>query len=75
MNIPLSNLKSLCFFVSLISLTSPSYAYLDPGTGSIVIQSIVAGAAITLSFLSIYWQKIKSFFEKKEKSIDSKEEK
>jgi hypothetical protein len=37
-------------------------AYLDPGTGSILLQSIlalVAGAAVTLK---LYWGKLKSFF-------------
>ena len=37
-------------------------AYLDPGTGSILLQSIlalVAGAAVTLR---LYWGKLKSFF-------------
>lgn len=37
-------------------------AYLDPGTGSIMLQSIlalVAGTAVTLKF---YWAKVKGFF-------------
>jgi hypothetical protein len=37
-------------------------AYLDPGTGSILLQGIlalIAGAAFTLK---LYWTKVKSFF-------------
>jgi hypothetical protein len=37
-------------------------AYLDPGTGSILLQSIlalVAGAAVTLK---LYWGKLKGYF-------------
>jgi hypothetical protein len=37
-------------------------AYLDPGTGSIILQSIVAGFFGALVVLKIYWTKITSFF-------------
>lgn len=40
----------------------PAYAYLDPGTGSLIIQVVVAallGAAFTAK---IYWKNIKTFF-------------
>ena len=70
MNISISNLKFLCLIVGLISYTTPTYAYLDPGTGSILIQGLIGGLAIVMSFLSIYWQKVKAFFTKKEPDID-----
>ena len=41
---------------------SDAYAYLDPGTGTIILQSLVGvliGVAITLK---IYWFKIKEKF-------------
>jgi len=28
-------------FTSLISYTSPAYAYLDPGTGSMLVQGLI----------------------------------
>lgn len=37
----------------------PAHAYLDPGTGSILLQStlaLIAGAAVTLK---LYWSKLK----------------
>jgi hypothetical protein len=70
MNISISNLKFLCLIISLISYTSPAYAYLDPGTGSMLIQGLIAGFAMIISFLSIYWQKVKAFFVKQESDID-----
>ena len=70
MNMSVSNLKFLCLVVSLISYTSPAYAYLDPGTGSMLLQGLIAGLAVIMSFLSIYWQKVKSFFIKKEPGTD-----
>ncbi len=42
--------------------TSPAYAYLDPGTGSIILQALLGGAAGALIAGRLYWSKIKSFF-------------
>ena len=71
MNISELNLKLLCLIVGLISYTSPAYAYLDPGTGSMLLQGLLAGLAVFISVLSIYWQKVKSFFVKKELDTDT----
>ncbi len=71
MNMSVSNLKLLCLIVGLISYTSPAYAYLDPGTGSMLLQGLIAGLAAIISVLSIYWQKVKSFFVKKELDTDT----
>ena len=70
MKISVSNLKFLCFVVGLISYTSPAYAYLDPGTGSMLLQGLIGGLAVTISVLSIYWQKVKAFFVKQEPDTD-----
>ena len=70
MNMPVSNLKFLCLIIGLISYTSPAYAYLDPGTGSILLTGLIAGLAAIISFLSIYWQKAKAFFVKQEPDTD-----
>ena len=39
-------------------------AYLDPGTGSIILQSLVAGFFGALVVIKIYWAKITGFFRK-----------
>ena len=41
--------------------SSPSYAYLDPGTGSIILQSVLAGIAVAIGFVRLYWQRFKAF--------------
>ena len=41
--------------------SAPVYAYLDPGTGSIILQSVLAGIAVAIRFLRLYWYKFKSF--------------
>ena len=44
-----------------IVLAEPSYAYLDPGTGSIILQSLLAGIAVTIGVLRLYWHRCKAF--------------
>jgi hypothetical protein len=74
MNFPLKNVNFLILILGLISYTSPVYAYLDPGTGSLLLQGLIGGMAVAMSFLSIYWQKVKAFFSKKEVDSDSEED-
>lgn len=64
MRIPLKNLNFLWLILGLTSYSSPVLAYLDPGTGSILIQGLIGGFAATIAFGSIYWQKVKAFFSK-----------
>lgn len=37
-------------------------SYLDPGTGSIIIQSIVAGLLGIAVAIKLFWQRIVGFF-------------
>lgn len=39
-----------------------AFAYLDPGTGSMVLQAILGGAAVALATCSLYVERIKAFF-------------
>lgn len=50
---------------------SNAYAYLDPGTGSLVIQSIIAAVTGGLFILKTYWHKLKAkLFFKRQKIED-----
>jgi hypothetical protein len=51
-------------FAALSGEASPGLklAYIDPGTGSFVIQALVAGAAGLAVTLKIYWSRIRGFF-------------
>ena len=42
-------------------IASTSHAYLDPGTGSIILQSLLAGIAVAIGVLRLYWQRFKSY--------------
>lgn len=39
----------------------PTYAYIDPGTGSYLVQVVIAGLLGVLFSLKIYWARIKTF--------------
>lgn len=44
------------------AVTAPAYAYLDPGTGSMLLQLLLGSAAGALVIGKLYWTRIKSFF-------------
>jgi hypothetical protein len=48
--------------LSFYFLPGNAYAYIDPGTGSYVIQIIIAAALGVLFTIKTFWSKIKSFF-------------
>ena len=52
------------FFITYLSLINNAYAYLDPGTGSIILQAILGAIAAGLSYCAFYWNKVKNFFKK-----------
>jgi hypothetical protein len=41
--------------------TTSAYAYLDPGTGSMILQVLLGGVAGIALAGKLYWQKIRSF--------------
>jgi hypothetical protein len=48
--------------VQLAGFSTAAHAYLDPGTGSILVQSLLAGIAGAAAVVSLYWQRLKAFF-------------
>ncbi len=42
--------------------TEKVYAYLDPGTGSYILQLIIASLLGGLFALKMFWSKVKNFF-------------
>lgn len=51
----------LYVMVSPLFLTEDAYAYLDPGTGSMLLQGLIAAIAAGLVVVKLYWQKMKAF--------------
>lgn len=54
----------------LLMATGPAYAYLDPGTGSILLQGLVAAVAGGLVAIRLYWSKVKQFLSFASKKSD-----
>ena len=58
-------IKFLCLVLFVeIFIPQKAYAYLDPGTGSMIIQVIIATFASVGCTLAIYRDKIINFFKK-----------
>lgn len=45
-------------FIYLFLTVSSAHAYLDPGTGSIILQGLIAALAAGAVFIKIYWYKL-----------------
>jgi len=48
--------------VFALSCCGDALAYLDPGTGSILLQGLIAGIAATVTWASLHWQRTKAWF-------------
>ena len=46
----------------LLVLSRPAMAYIDPGSGSMILQVILAGILGSLFAIKVFWQKITAFF-------------
>tara|TARA_B110000259_G_scaffold100429_1_gene115767 strand:+ start:7443 stop:7670 length:228 start_codon:yes stop_codon:yes gene_type:complete len=60
----------LFFFISVI--ITPANAYIDPGTGSFILQAIIAVGASIIVFLKNPITMIKLFFKSKKKKKNNK---
>lgn len=60
-------------FIMIFIGTSNAYAYLDMGTGSYILQILLASLAASALFIKVFWVRLKSFFIKSKPSIDRDE--
>lgn len=51
--------RHILLFVLLGSFAAPAFAYLDPGTGSMLLQVILGGIAAVGVALKLFWHKIR----------------
>jgi len=45
-----------------LSIASPAYAYLDPGTGSMLISAVLGVAAAVGLAVKMFWYRLVGFF-------------
>lgn len=46
-------------FAALFAMTTWAAAYLDPGTGSLALQMLIAGALTAAASIKIFWARLK----------------
>tara|TARA_B100001250_G_C19316608_1_gene578628 strand:+ start:207 stop:416 length:210 start_codon:yes stop_codon:yes gene_type:complete len=51
----------ILILILYFSLFGKSFAYIDPGTGSIILQAIIGFFAAGIATLYVYWNKFKLF--------------
>ena len=62
------------FIALFLSFSTSASAYLDPGTGSMILQGLIAGIAIAGFTIKTYWYKLRSMFGKNQPSSLLEEE-
>lgn len=63
----------LGFLISL-AFTGEAHAYIDPGTGSLMLQALIGGLAGGLFMIKIYWRKLKEMFAGGKQGTDQPDE-
>ena len=54
--------RATVLFAVYAALSSPAYAYLDPATGSIIIQAVIGAVATWIMYSKMFAAKVRSFF-------------
>ena len=55
----------LCICTVMLTGPRSAYAYLDPGTGSMLIQMLIGGIVAAMFTIKMYWYNLKSFIRRK----------
>ena len=59
---------------TLALFTQPAWAYLDPGTGSMLLQVILGGIAAIGVALKLFWHKIRVALGFSKKTVDAEDQ-
>ena len=57
---------SLSTLIVLLLFSKPVHAYLDPGSGSMLIQAVLAVIAAVGVSIGIFWNRLRSLFGRKD---------
>ena len=52
--------QTVLFCILILVFVDSAFAYLDPGTGSMLLQVILGGAAAVGVAVKLYWHKIRA---------------
>jgi len=68
----------VCTFVIVVGYIENAHAYIDPASGSYLLQFLLAGLLGGLFALKMYWKKLKlklsSYFSKKDNSVSEQDQ-
>jgi hypothetical protein len=56
-------------FAACLSIASPAYAYLDPGTGSMLVSAVIGLFAAVALALKMFWYRVVGLFRGKGRDI------
>lgn len=62
------------FLIALVLVSQPAWAYLDPGTGSMLLQVILGGIAAVGVALKLFWHKIRVALGFSKKAVDEEDQ-
>ncbi|PKH54989.1 hypothetical protein CXF83_08420 [Shewanella sp. Choline-02u-19] len=63
--------KKIIYLALLATISTPAYAYLDPGTGSIIFQAIIASVVMGFATIRLWWDKFLSLFSSRKSDKES----
>lgn len=60
-----NKIRHFTILILFAALHSPAaFAYLDPGTGSLILQGLIAAIAGSILTIKLYWYKIKGMWQR-----------
>lgn len=65
---------SLAGAAAMLTLSAPAHAYLDPATGSIILQAAIGAVAGATLFFRTSLYRIKSLFSRAPKKVEANDE-
>jgi hypothetical protein len=60
--------RLILFTLLVLFVSRPAHAYLDPGTGSILVQGLVAALAVASAAVAAFWTRLKQLFSGRRKT-------
>ena len=56
-------------FIAFLMISNPftiAHAYLDPGSGSMLLQLLLGGVTGVVVIVKLYWERVKNIFHRKD---------
>jgi hypothetical protein len=55
-------IRALSSIAAVVLISADAFAYIDPGTGSMMIQWVLGAALAAFAAINVYWVRIRAFF-------------